>query len=359
MEKRRIGIIGSAGKFGRWLHAFCELHGHEVRGADSAIAGGVSNEAVVRWADVVIIAVPPAVTASVIRKLRPHAKAGQLWMDVTSVKAPVIAAMPKNVDVVSLHPMCAPPVNLSLRGQVMVMCEVALSMVWRSWVKALLLATGAEVIHRTAAEHDQRTSIVQGLTHAVAFVTAAVMRRLNVNHDEIMRFASPVFRIALSWMGRVLGLDVHMCADIQFLNPWVLPVLKTLEQEARRFRRIVERRDRQAFVREHDASVTQLGERNVQAAFKLFGDLNQVMVDQREAHKLVFALAPEEDHPGALVNLAQALAEASINIRSIHSFRSATGQRLLINIDRPRETKEVKNALCLIAEAKIATEVVS
>ena len=346
MEKRRIAIFGLAGKEGRWFEAFFVAQGQEVRGIDPRLFDSPSIEELLAWAEVIFVAVPPREVENVLRALRPHLRPEHIVLDVTSVKAPVFAGMQLHTGAsfVSIHPMCAPPKALSLNGQVMVVCSVQLNPQWQTWLDEFLAATGATLLWRKVDEHDQRTSIVQGLTHAVAHVMAATIRQLNIDFDEVMRFASPVFRIALSWIGRILKQDIDLRQDIQFLNPWVLRVLEVFEQEARRFRSIIQDRDSTAFASESRASVTHIGPEQLQAAFDLFADLNDVMVDRMAEHQLVFEIDARDDHAGAFVPIVQAFAKAGISLESTHSFRRPEGRRFLVTFDRPLDDPDVVRA---------------
>jgi len=347
-----IGIIGISGKYGQWLAAFLRSLGYTVIGSDSKNKEGLSNIEVVQQADVVLFSIPPRVTARVIRQLRRYAREGQLWADVTSMKEIVVAEMPANVEVVLFHPISAPPRELSLRGQTLVVCEVRLDK-WRPLVSHIIEASKAHIEYCTPTEHDKQMSIVQGLIHAAALITAAVIRKLGIDITRSLAFASPVYRIALSFIGRILRQDANLYGDIQFLNPFVLSVLVAVEKEAGWLRCIVESQNRRVFLRSFRASAAHFGEENLNAAYKLFDDLNQVMIDREYEHLIALNIPKEKDCPGTLLRIAAIFVECELNMTLFHTFRPRNGLQFLIGFDG---SGEVQQALKKIRAEGLAKE---
>ena len=116
-----IGIVGSAGAYGRWLRGFFQQRmGLQVIGHDPADPASASPAQVIAQARVIIFSVPIRHTAQIIGQwiaLADGREAGQLWLDITSVKqAPVQALLASRAEVAGLHPMCAPPKSPTLNG---------------------------------------------------------------------------------------------------------------------------------------------------------------------------------------------------------------------------------------------------
>ena len=148
-----IGIVGSAGAYGRWLqHFFQERMGLEVIGHDPADPASADETELVQRADVLGFSAPIRRTGALIARyaeLAAGSEAGRLWLDVTSIKAaPVAAMLASRAEVVGLHPMTAPPKTPTLKGRVMVVCEARLD-TWRPWVASLLAALEAECVQAT------------------------------------------------------------------------------------------------------------------------------------------------------------------------------------------------------------------
>lgn len=145
---RTVGIVGSAGAYGRWLCRFFQQHLQlQVIGHDPADPDSHTPEHLLAQADVLVFSAPirhtPALIAEYVRQSAGREQ-GRLWLDVTSVKeAPVQAMLASQAEVVGLHPMTAPPKAPTLKGRVLVVCEARLQH-WRAWVDTLCTALQAE-----------------------------------------------------------------------------------------------------------------------------------------------------------------------------------------------------------------------
>jgi prephenate dehydrogenase len=278
MKKVKVGIIGSSGKYGKWLQKFFEKIGCQVIGSD--IATDITNRHVVEQSAVVIFAVPIGKTVSVINEISEFGRESQLFMDVTSIKGPAVGAMLRSkANVVGLHPMCA-PTDDTLHGQVIVRCDARLTTVWSEWVDEVLKATEARVKISTPEEHDRNMAIVQGLTHATALIMASVVRTMKIDVAEINDYVSPPYRVSLSVIGRILSQNPVLYEEIQMSNPGVLRVLEVLENEAGSFRRVVEAKDKAQFESDFESSRKHFGE-EVTNANEFFLDIIKFIAESQ------------------------------------------------------------------------------
>ncbi|OHA49455.1 MAG: hypothetical protein A2991_00290 [Candidatus Terrybacteria bacterium RIFCSPLOWO2_01_FULL_58_14] len=352
--KPLIGIIGSKGKYGRFLKRLFLAYGCEVIGADAQDGPNVDerNRAVVEQANVVIFSVPPRVVEGVIKALIAHSRPEQLWMDVTSIKViPVSAMLTSRAEVVGLHPMRAP--GESLAGHVVAVCPERLDL-WKSWTADFLAWTGARLKFCTPEEHDRKMAVVQGLVHAMQLTMAATIRSLDEDVHETLSFTSPVYRIALSLIGRILQQNADLYADIQMLNPHVPQVLSQAETELHRLRETVIAQNHELFVQQFVASREHFGSEDLNDAFALFEELNQLLAARSSERQV--CLQTREDRPALLRDITDLFAEGDINLTHIHSFEAAQGHRFLVGLDRPREDPAVQAALARIAERGLASE---
>lgn len=121
--------------------------------------------------DVVILAVPVRALESVAQQIAPFLKAGQLVMDVASVKclpAQMLSdALPDGVDIIGLHPLFGPQsgkdgiagLNITMvnvRGT----RDIGVCDFLRDVLCLYVVQCGAE-------EHDRQMAYVQGLTHMI------------------------------------------------------------------------------------------------------------------------------------------------------------------------------------------------
>ncbi len=356
MNSARVGIIGINGKYGRCLEGFFKTIQQESRLVDRVIGSDIgttlTSHELVRNVDVVVVAVPPRVTVEVIEEIASYLSETQLIMDVTSIKvAPVQAMMQSCAEVVGLHPMCAPPRNFSWQGQIIVVCPGRLFF-WQQWLNDMLRLTGARLKYCTPSEHDKHMAVVQGLVHATELMMASAIRRGDIQVAESLTFTSPVYRIALSLMGRILNQDPHLYADIQMLNPPVAQMLRHAADSMNDLATMVEGRDYEAFMAEFMKNRDHMGSTVLQDSFDLFELISQLLTDHASTDQIT--LEVEHDRPGILRDIAAIFAEEGINLLSWHSFRAGSRVRFRIGCDRVPTSVEMMRVISYIIDDKLA-----
>src|SRR3989344_2526358 len=267
--KTIVGIIGHKGKYGLFLQRLFTDYGCEVIGADAQDGPGVDarNSVIVDKAQVVVFSVPPREVVGAISRLVERSRPEQIWMDITSIKvAPVSAMLASRADVLGLHPMCA-PTSKSLRGQTIVVCPARLNH-WQGWVEDFLSWTGAKLKVCSPKEHDRAIAVVQGLVHAMQLTMAATIRSLGQDVRESLSFTSPVYRIAISLIGRILKQDAALYADIQMLNPNIPQVLNQAAIELNKLMETVTAHEQEVFAEQFVASREHFGREELDDAFR-------------------------------------------------------------------------------------------
>ncbi len=329
-----VGIVGSAGAYGRWLTRFLRERMHlTVCGQDPADPDSRTAQELIDSCDVLIFSAPIRHTAAVIADyvaLAGTRSPTQLWLDITSIKAEPVAAMLRSqAEVVGLHPMTAPPKAPTLKGRVMVVCEARLH-TWRPFVEQLLSALEANLVQATPAQHDRMMAVVQAMVHASHLAQAATLRALHaeVGHPAaILPFRSASFEMDLLMMSRILSGNPAIYEDIQFGNAAVPTVLAELSRQLASLQASVACGDagREAFraqflqsSREHFGDAT-LAEGN--HAFERIGYLLADLSDHR-----ALSVHLPEDRPGSLRALLEVFEQAGVNLASIHSSRTPQGE---------------------------------
>jgi prephenate dehydrogenase len=226
MIDEKIAIVGGTGKFGQHLGRELEkdneivISGKNVDQA-SEIAEeygwsyGESKE-IVKDADIVIIAVPIAVTVEVIHEVGPHVPEDALLSDITSVKKKPVEAMKEYSDeVLGMHPMYAP--SNSIKGQKIVLCPEK----GKKWtlMETFWMDNGAD-IHVTEPEsHDKAMSLVQGLMHFSELVVAETIRKADMTGSDMEEYSSPVYQLITDLTARMLNQKPGLYGSIQSENP--------------------------------------------------------------------------------------------------------------------------------------------
>lgn len=270
----KVSIIGGTGEFGSLFARVFKEEGNEVlitgrrkaRGLKVAEKLRVSytsdNVKAARWGEVVVVSVSIENTLEVIEEVAPEVNEGSVLMDFTSVKAEPCRLMAslarEGVEVIGTHPMFGPRVT-SFEGMVFILTPVRASY-WLQWLRAWLKEKKARVIETTPEEHDRVISVVQGMTHFIYIASASALAELDLDVKETRRFSSPIYELMLDLIARIVGQNPSLYAGIQMLNPQVKRVHRSFIAEAQELSRIVEEKDREAFVEKMVRAAKHLGD---------------------------------------------------------------------------------------------------
>ncbi|GCC10683.1 T-protein [archaeon] len=270
----KIAVIGGIGEFGSMFARIFREEGNDVlvtgrnkeTGKKVSKSLGVgykrSNIEAAEWADVVIISVSIENTLDVIKEIAPHVRDGSLLMDFTSVKVEPCRAMlkysGKKVEIIGTHPMFSPRV-IGLEGLVFIVTPVRAEK-WMGWLKEWLEDKKAKVIITTPEEHDKIISVVQGLTHFTYLSVASTLAEMKIDVKETRKFASPIYELMIDLIARIIGQNPRLYAGIQMLNPEAKKVRRVFIDRAIEFNNIIDRKDKDAFVKEMVTAARHLGD---------------------------------------------------------------------------------------------------
>lgn len=329
-----VGIVGSAGAYGRWLRGFFEQRmGLEVIGHDPADPDSDSPQALVERADVLVFSAPirhtPALIVDYVR-LSAGRERGRLWLDITSVKAaPVAAMLASQAEVAGLHPMTAPPKAPTLKGRVMVVCPARLQ-AWTGWLQALCTAMQAECVQAEPEYHDRVMALVQAMVHASHLAQAGVLSDyapLLGDLPALMPFRSAAFEMDAAAIARILSLNPAIYEDIQFGNPYVADMLAHLLAKLQELHALVVRGDdaaRAAFREHFLLGNRQALARGLESGNYTFERVGYLLADLAAGRALSVYLP--EDRPGSLRALLHVFECHGVNLASIHSSRTPAGE---------------------------------
>ncbi len=330
-----VGIVGSAGAYGRWLRTFLEQRmGLEVIGHDPADPQSHDPETLLARAEVLVFSAPirhtPALIAEYVARSAGR-EAGRLWLDVTSVKSEPVAAMLRSqAEVVGLHPMTAPPKAPTLKGRVMVVCEARLSR-WQPWVTGLCAALEAECVQASPEHHDQVMALVQAMVHATHLAQAGVLRGYAAQLgplQDLMPYRSASFELDTAIIARILSMNPAIYEDIQFGNPHVAPMLDRLLEQLQRLRDQVAQGDdaaRAAFRQQLLAdNRAHQGDALLADGNYTFERVGYLLADLTERNAISVHLP--EDRPGSLRELLHVFERHGVSLASIHSSRTPGGE---------------------------------
>lgn len=237
-------VVGGSGRMGQWFTTLLRACDISVEGIDEHSSSG-------EWASklgnakTVIVTVPIHITCDVMRRVLDAVNPTSLLTDLTSIKSPVMEIMrAHHGEVVGLHPMCAPNVY-GLHGQTVVWCEQRGGQ--RTEVlRRVLSQLGAELVPLSAEQHDKLMSLIQIGNHFQSVVLAYTANSLGVSAADALKVASPIYKIRMQLMGRILAQDPALYVDMFRENPGAREVLELLEEGTATFKQLILSETREA-----------------------------------------------------------------------------------------------------------------
>lgn len=261
-KKIVVSIIGGTGQMGRLFKPIFEKRGCEV-----LIAGRktkITMKEATKLGDIVIVTVPIDVTVKIIKKIRKQVRKDAVLMDFTSLKIePMKAMMKAKSEVVGCHPMFGPSIK-SLKKQTVILVK-GKGTKWFSWLNNFLKKEGAKVKITTAKKHDDMMAVIQGLIHFSSITVVHALKDLGVNVKESLQFTSPVYKLRMIMLGRILNQDPRLYADIEILNPKVLKTIDAYIRSSKKLREIIKKKDMNRFIGFFDEAAKELGSFKTQA----------------------------------------------------------------------------------------------
>src|SRR3989338_2960425 len=241
-----VGIIGGTGQMGHFFRGFFEKNNCKVLVASRKTK--LKPENCARQSDVVLVSVPVDVTVSTIKKIAPYIKKDSLLIDTTSIKKEPIDAMVhySKCEVIGMHPVFGPNVK-SLRNQTIVLCP-ARTKRWLKWLMYILEKNGARIKISTPEKHDEMMSVIQGLNHFSTLSIAHAMKVLGIDVKESLEYTSPIYKLRMAMVGRILNHDPSLYASIEMMNPKNEGVLKAYAESSKKLRKIIETKNTKAFL---------------------------------------------------------------------------------------------------------------
>ena len=258
----KIAIIGGSGKMGQWFARLLLQEGkeitligrsrpklEEVKGKlDVTISTRIED---IKLADAVIISVPVDYFEETVKQMSPYIFFGQLIFDVTSVKTLPVDWMHHyivNGQILGTHPVFGPGAR-SLANQNFVLTpttpqEAKLA----QKVEDFLSKKEAKVQIMTPQEHDSMMSVILGLAHFIAIVSADSLAGLE-KLKEMESIGGITYKVLWTLVESVISEDPELYASLQMNLPQLPEFQQRFLQNATEWTELVKNKNRQEFVR--------------------------------------------------------------------------------------------------------------
>lgn len=252
----KIGIIGGKGNMGQWMKQFLEDNNFKVIISD--LDTELTNKELIKQSVAVIYSVPIGKTAEIIEETIEYTNENQILLDLTSIKSPSVNAMLKSkAEVLGLHPMFSHNVE-DVKGQTIIMCKARTKDKTKIF-EDLFLRNQIRIKESNPEQHDKIMANIQGLTHFNAIVLSNVLMKLGVNIKESLDYTSPIYKMRMDMIGRILGQDPRLYAEIEIHNPYTLKSVEQLRDSAHELIRHIEAGDVEGFIEYFDKGSDYLG----------------------------------------------------------------------------------------------------
>ncbi|MDO8567135.1 MAG: prephenate dehydrogenase [Dehalococcoidales bacterium] len=284
----KIAIIGGAGKMGRWFARFFVNEGKQVvisgRNQQKLLDARqqlrvevASNIEAVKAADVVLLSVSIESFEPVVKEIAPHLHPGQIILDITSVKTKPVEVMHryiKNGTVLGTHPLFGPGARGVANQNFVLTPTNAAETAFANKVKEYLEARRGKVTIMTPQEHDEMMSVILGLAHFIAIVSADTLLASN-KMKEMAAIGGITYKVLVTLVESVLSEDPELYASLQMNLPGLAKAERLFQQRAGEWAGLVENNDRQQFIQRMKALRDQL-EQNAPDFGKAYENLYKI-----------------------------------------------------------------------------------
>jgi prephenate dehydrogenase len=256
----RFAIVGGSGKMGQWFARLLNEEDNRVlligRSEEKLreVQQRLDVEATTdigqaRDADVIIISVPLDAFESVVRQLAPHTNVGQIVMDVTSLKVQPVAIMHRYITsavTLGMHPVFGPGAKGPDKQNFVLTPTSEREVALAEKVKGHLEARGARVTLMTPREHDEMMTIILGLAHFIAIVTADTLLAQN-RFPQMKGIGGTTFKVLYTLVESVISEDPELYASLQMGFPGIGRIEGQFLRNATIWAELVKNRDSQGF----------------------------------------------------------------------------------------------------------------
>ena len=257
----KVAIIGGSGKMGRWFANFLSEDGKEV-----IITGrnqrklleikqqlGVevaTNTEAVKSADAILISVPIANFEEVVEQIHPYIHPEQVIIDITSIKVFPVEIMHKYIKTgttLGVHPMFGPGARDMTNHNFVLTPTNEAETALAQKIRGYLETRGARVTVMTPQEHDEMMSVILGLSHFIAIVSADTLLSLD-NLKQLEAIGGSTYKVLLTLAGSVISEEPELYASLQMSLPNMAEIEKLFQEKAKGWVDLVKNKDRLEFV---------------------------------------------------------------------------------------------------------------
>ena len=216
-------IVGARGQMGGMLSRRFRESGRVTVDVDVPLDGQTLHEACGR-AQIVLLCVPYAALAEVLRRVVPHMRPGTVLADVTSVKELPMHQMERawSGPVVGTHPLFGPVTAPGQELRVAVTPGRSSTEDALHRVETLFTDCGCRVLRVTARQHDQAAARIQSMN----FISTMVYLAMLAEDESLLPFLTPSFQRRLAAGRKMIMEDAQLFSGLFEANPYSQDVVR-------------------------------------------------------------------------------------------------------------------------------------
>jgi prephenate dehydrogenase len=203
----------------------------------------------VKDADVIIISVPLDAFESVVKQIAPHTNPGQIVIDITSLKIQPVDIMHRYITsavTLGMHPVFGPGAKGPDKQNFVLTPTSEREVALAEKVKGHLEARGARVTLMTPREHDEMMTVILGLAHFIAIVTADTLLSQD-RFQKMKEIGGTTYKVLYTLVESVISEDPELYASLQMGFPNISELEEQFLNNASTWADLVRNRDRHAF----------------------------------------------------------------------------------------------------------------
>ncbi len=260
---------------GRWLAHFLLKEGKEVvitgrnqskllEAKEQLGVEAATNVEAVKNADVVVLSVPIDNFEAVVEQISPYIRPEQVVVDITSIKVLPVEIMHQHIKtglVLGTHPMFGPGASSIANHNFVLTPTNDAERALAQKVKDYLEARGARAILMAPSEHDEMMSIILGLCHFIALVSADTLLSL----DRLKRMEAiggTTYKVLLTLVAGVVSEDPELYASLHMRLPNMVEIEALFQERVKTWAELVKKGNRQQFIQRMSRLKDRLKEEN-------------------------------------------------------------------------------------------------
>lgn len=216
--RKKVMIIGGAGKMGVWLSDLLCSSGHDITIVDPLCQNGANIE-LAQDMDAVIVSAPISNIPDILHELNRICRDETLVFDIASLKSPFVRELKEfalGKKFCSVHPMFGPTAR-SMYDRNLLLCDCGNAEAVQE-AMSLFDDHGARMTVIPIDEHDRYASYVLGMSHAINIAFFTALEKSGIPLEEFKRVASTTFLKHLDTAQSVASEDPRLYYEIQHLN---------------------------------------------------------------------------------------------------------------------------------------------